>query len=117
MRRFFERACCDVAEVDTGEAAVLDMASGCVDAVLTSDQLADGSGLALVRWIRAGEAHQCRDVPVLVLSGGHSDDFKVRAYDAGADMVVTKPIDLGVLDRKLRAISRRAAQHAAVQKS
>ncbi|MDP8909546.1 MAG: response regulator, partial [Chloroflexota bacterium] len=112
LRRSFERSDCEVAEVDTGEAAVLEMAcSGCVDAVLTTNALADGSGLALVRWVRAGHAHQCRDVPVLVLSGDDSDEFKVRAYDAGADMVVAKPIDLDVLHRKLLAISRSAARH------
>lgn len=116
LRRFFERAGCSVAEVDTGEAAVLEMAcSECVDAVLASDRLADGPVLALVRWIRGGHSHQCRDVPVLVLSSDDSDEFKIRAYDAGADMVAAKPIALGVLDRKLRAISHRAAQHAEAQ--
>ncbi len=112
LRRSFEARRWEVAEVDTGEAAVLEMAcSGCVDAVLTADALADGPGLALVRWVRAGHAHQCRDVPVLVLSSDDSDEFKVRAYDAGADMVVAKPIDLDVLHHKLLAISRRAAHH------
>lgn len=112
LRRLFERSSCEVADVDTGEAAVLEMAcTGCVDAVLTADVLADGSGVALVRWVRTRQAHQCRNVPVLVLSADGSDDFKVRAYDAGADMVVAKPVDLGVLHRKLLAISRSAARH------
>jgi two-component system KDP operon response regulator KdpE len=49
-------------------------------------------------------------VPILVLSGRHADEDKVRALDIGADDYLTKPFSRDELLARLRALLRRARQ-------
>ena len=71
-------------------------------------QLPRASGLEVLRaWRRRG-----RDLAVLVLTAHGSDDGCIEALDDGADDYLVKPIDLDVLEARLRAVVRRVAGRA-----
>ena len=75
------------------------------DAMILDINLHDGSGLALLREIRAGGSR----VPVLMLTALASIDDRVRALDEGADDYLGKPFDQRELEARLRALVRREA--------
>jgi DNA-binding response OmpR family regulator len=80
-----------LAQVDRFTAIVLDL------------QLPDGTGLEVLRQVRA-EDHA---VPVLVLSAIDRESVIIRVLDAGADDYVVKPVSLELLRARLRALVRR----------
>ena len=73
------------------------------DALLLDLGLPDTDGQQLLRAMR-----QRRDpTPVIVISArGHRND-RIEVLDLGADDVLVKPIDLGELEARLRAVVRR----------
>ena len=73
------------------------------DAVLLDLGLPDIDGQQLLRAMR-----QRRDpTPVMVISArGHRDD-RIDLLDQGADDYLVKPVDLGELEARLRALTRR----------
>lgn len=74
------------------------------DVVLMDVMLPDISGIEATRRIRelAGDHW----VPILYISAlGHSEDM-VRGLEAGGDDYLTKPVDLALLDTKIRAMQR-----------
>lgn len=80
---------------------------GDYDVVILDINLPDGSGLVLLRRLRAEKVA----VPVLVLTARMQVDDKVDALDYGADDYLVKPFDLRELEARTRAITRR--QHGA----
>jgi DNA-binding response OmpR family regulator len=85
-----------LAEVDTFTAIVLDL------------QLPDGTGLEVLRQVRARD----HAVPVLVLSAIDRESVLIRVLDAGADDYVVKPVSLDLLKARLRALVRRGTAAA-----
>lgn len=77
------------------------------DLVLLDLGLPDGDGLEVVSALRAWSA-----VPILVLTARGAEAEKVRALDAGADDVLTKPFGAAELVARVRAAIRRSAQRA-----
>lgn len=70
--------------------------------------LPDGSGLELLRWIRAR-----RDpLPILLLTARHTINDRVAGLDAGADDYLTKPFAVAELVSRIRALVRRSAGFA-----
>lgn len=67
------------------------------------------SGLELLRRLRA-EGHAA---PVLILTARDAVPDRIAGLDAGADDYLVKPVDLGELAARLRALVRRAAGQAA----
>ena len=65
------------------------LADGRYDLVLLDVNLPDGSGLDLLREIRAGR--RSTGMAVLVLTGMRQEDAVVRGLELGADDYVTKP--------------------------
>jgi len=80
---------------------------GDYDLLILDINLPDGSGLKLLRRLRAEK----NAVPVLVLTARIQVDDKVDALDFGADDYLVKPFDLRELEARARAITRR--QHGA----
>ncbi len=80
------------------------------DLVLADVGLPDGSGLALLRTLRAGAGGRGVDprTPVLVLSGRAAETDRLRAFEHGADDVLPKPCSYPELRARLRALLRRA---------
>lgn len=75
------------------------------DAVILDINLPDGSGLALLREMRAGGDR----TPVLMLTALGAVDDRVAALDLGADDYLGKPFDQRELEARLRALVRRDA--------
>jgi DNA-binding response OmpR family regulator len=79
------------------------LAAGEYAAVILDLQMPDGSGVDVLRLVRA--AHHA--VPVLVLSGAGADETIIRVLEAGADDYVVKPVSLDLLRAHVRALVRR----------
>lgn len=67
--------------------------------------LPDGSGLELLRWIRAGGA----SLPILLLTARDTVSDRVAGLDAGADDYLTKPFAVPELVSRIHALIRRSA--------
>jgi len=79
------------------------------DLVILDVNLPDGSGIGLLRGLRAA-----RDAtPVLVLTARLAVEDRVEALDLGADDYLMKPFDLRELEARARALARRRAGEAA----
>lgn len=75
------------------------------DAVVLDLMLPDGSGLDLVKTLRARR----EDVPVLFLTARDTVHDRIAGLDTGADDYLGKPFDLDEVAARLRALVRRAA--------
>lgn len=74
------------------------------DAVVLDIMLPDGSGLDLLRQLRA----RADATPVLLLTARDAVEDRVEGLDLGADDYLGKPFDLDEVAARLRAIGRRA---------
>ncbi|WP_325049621.1 response regulator transcription factor [Galactobacter caseinivorans] len=72
------------------------------DLVLLDVMLPSLSGASICRRLR-----EFSDVPVIMLSARDDSVDVVAGLDAGADDYVTKPVDLDILDARIRALLRR----------
>src|SRR5690606_2034103 len=81
------------------------------DALVLDLMLQDGSGLDILRKLRAR-----RDaVPVLLLPARDRVAAPIAGLDAGADDYLGKPFDLDEVAARLRALVRRATGHSATR--
>lgn len=88
---------------ETGEAALAAARAQAYDAILLDIGLPDGSGIDVLRDLRAA-----RDLtPVIIITASGRLDRKVEGLDAGADDYVVKPFDLDELLARIRANIRR----------
>jgi len=78
------------------------------DALVLDLMLPDGSGLDLLRELRAGGDR----TPVLLLTALDEVADRIKGLDAGADDYLGKPFDLHELGARVRAISRRQSGRA-----
>jgi DNA-binding response OmpR family regulator len=79
------------------------------DVCIVDVTLPDGSGLGLLKAIRAE-----RDpTPVLILTARSTIEERVSALDEGADDYLVKPFDLRELHARVRALARRSAGEGA----
>ena len=74
------------------------------DVVLLSPQLADISGLEVLRRMR----HARQATPAFMLGSRISTQAKVAAFSAGADDVLVTPVDPAELLARLQAVVRRS---------
>jgi two-component system OmpR family response regulator len=63
-------------------------------------------------WEILQRLRQTKKTPVLMLTARDSSNDQVRGLDSGADDYITKPFDVSELLARLRAVIRRASQHA-----
>ena len=88
LRVTFEGASIDVLEAESAEEAIALLGGDLPDAIVLDLRLPGISGSDLCRRLRRDEA--TREIPIVVLSGGDSDELE-RACRAGADEVIGKP--------------------------
>lgn len=93
-----------VGRVDQAMAA---LDQGLPDILLLDLGLPDGDGLDIARTVR-GRA----DIPILVLSARGEELDQVVGLEVGADDYLVKPFGLRELVARIRAVSRRAGNHA-----
>lgn len=74
------------------------------DAITLDINLPDISGFDVLKQIRTAKI----TTPVLMLSGAHTIDFKVKALGLGADDYMTKPFHKDELVARLHALVRRS---------
>jgi DNA-binding response OmpR family regulator len=80
------------------------------DVAIVDTGLPDASGLELIRRVRDADGLASRAnpaVPVLVVSGRHTELDRVRAFEAGADDMVAKPFSYAELRLRIAALLRR----------
>jgi DNA-binding response OmpR family regulator len=85
---------CELLITDTAKDALRLVTSKFPDLAILDVGLPDGSGLDVVRRIRAADATAGRvdpELPLLVLSGRCGETDRVRAFEAGADDFLAKP--------------------------
>jgi len=82
-------------------AAVLEVVNGQkIDVLICDGALPPQGGLALTRTIRANRTGENRTVPILVMTNDPRDAMVRNARDAGANMVIAKPLSpINLYDR------------------
>jgi len=90
------------------------MVSNKVDALLCDHRLPGMGGIEFARAIRQNPEHPCRSIPILVMAGETRPSLIKAARDAGAHLVVRKPIAPAVLFDRLLWIAYRARRIVAV---
>jgi two-component system response regulator MprA len=93
--------------VESGEAALAEVARSEPDAVVLDIGLPDIDGLEVCRRLR-GSGNR---VPVLMLTARDAVADRIDGLDAGADDYLVKPFDVGELRARLRALLRRSGVH------
>jgi CheY-like chemotaxis protein len=68
------------------------MTSAKIDALLCDQRLPGMGGIELARSIRQNAQHPCRSIPILIMAGEAKPATVMAARDAGAHLVVGKPI-------------------------
>jgi two-component system, OmpR family, response regulator QseB len=85
------------------------LAATTFDAAVLDLMLPDGSGLSVLKGLRASGDR----TPVLLLTALDEVGDRIKGLDFGADDYLGKPFDLGELAARVRAIGRRGAGRAA----
>lgn len=83
--------------IESGEEATRRLANGHFDLVICDAILPDMSGGDLVKWVRRQPALALKYVPIVVLTGYTQYSNVVNMRDAGANIVVRKPVSPNVL--------------------
>jgi DNA-binding response OmpR family regulator len=95
----------DVAEADSGEAALRAVAVAAPDLMVVDLMLGSMDGYSVIREVR-----RSLDLPIIVVSARADTTDIVAALEAGADDYVTKPFEVKEITARLRALRRRAAR-------
>lgn len=94
--------------VRDGEAARVALINHAYEACVLDLGLPKKGGLAILRDLR----ERGDKLPVLILTACDTAADKIAGLDTGADDYMTKPFDLGELQARMRALTRRAAGSA-----
>lgn len=70
--------------------------------ILLDLNLPGNSGMEVLQWIRANPA--TKSIPVVILTGSTAENDAALAYELGADLFVTKPLDIEGVRRIAMAI-------------
>ncbi|MBF0604669.1 MAG: response regulator [Nitrospirae bacterium] len=95
----------DVVESDNGHTALERFASLAPDLVLLDANLPGQDGFQTCAAIKATE--EGADIPIVMVTGFDDDQSVERAFEAGAEEYVTKPIRWPVLRQRIRLILER----------
>lgn len=86
---------------DGGEAMAA-LAQDSFDIAILDGNMPVADGLAVLRWARTQSA--LVSLPVIFLTANHDSTFKKDCLDAGAQLVMTKPFNPGLLVREIRSL-------------
>jgi CheY-like chemotaxis protein len=87
--------------VNSGKEALERLEQNAYDATLLDVMMPGLDGFQVLDRIRAGERH--RDLPIIMVTAVADAEEVVRAFRAGADDYVTKPINFPVLNARLQS--------------
>jgi len=74
------------------------------DIIILDVMLPDSDGITLCQRLKQSAA--TRLIPVVLMTGLHDDDVRLRGLEAGADDFVDKPLDTRALLTRVRALAR-----------
>jgi two-component system KDP operon response regulator KdpE len=100
----------DVESSATGEDALSRLANTPSDVVILDLGLPDMDGKDVIQRVR-----EWADVPIIVLSARDLENEKIAALDLGADDFVNKPVGVGELLARIRAVMRGRERRFAAQ--
>ncbi len=92
----------EITNARSGEEALENLRHETPDVILLDLTMPGIGGLAACRLIR-----ERSEVPIMIVSGKKGELEKVEALESGADDYVTKPIGVGELIARIRAVTRR----------
>jgi len=95
-----------IESVDSGEAARKYIQDNFVDLCIVEANLPDMSGADFIRWVRREQKDPVRFMPILVLTGYTQLRMISAVRDAGANIVVKKPVSAQVLFDRVAWIAR-----------
>ncbi len=106
MRRMLEPGGYQVDYFQSAEPAVVALIQDDYDLLLT-DLKVSSSGMDgddLIRTLRQSGQPRLSQLPIIVITGATDAEVLVKAYDAGANQVMTKPVDAEVLHSHIRRL-------------
>jgi CheY-like chemotaxis protein len=87
-------------EVDTSEALLRSLIGQKIDILLCDTCLGPETGLGVIRTIRSNPANENRTLPILLVTSDTREPTIKKARDAGANMVIAKPMSpISLYDR------------------
>ena len=92
----------EVLSADNGDAALRMLKEKNVDLLVSDISMPGKSGLELCREIRADI--EISHLPIIIVSARASVESKIQAMEAGADLYIEKPFDMGYLRSSIRNI-------------
>jgi DNA-binding response OmpR family regulator len=92
-----------VTEASAARPALLALDEAAVDLVVVDVDLPDMAGVEVLRLVRAAT-----DAPVIVISTRAEETDRIAGLDLGADDYMVKPLSVGELLARVRAVARRA---------
>ena len=93
-----------VIEAGDGPEGVRILSERKVDLVLVDYDMQPLDGISLTRLLRSGEVPQCRDIPIIMVSGAADMDTVVLARNAGINEFLAKPVSAESLFRRVRSV-------------
>jgi signal transduction histidine kinase len=87
--------------VENGKEALDKLAENDYDLILMDTFMPVMNGLEATKLIREGFVPGKKDIPVITFSAAVMENDKKAAMDAGADDVLSKPFELGILHQKI----------------
>ncbi len=106
MRRMLEPGGYQVDYFQSAEPAIVALIQGDYDLLLT-DLKVSSSGMDgddLIRTLRQSGQPRLSQLPIIVITGSTDAEVLVKAYDAGANQVMTKPVDAEALHSHIRRL-------------
>lgn len=89
-----------------GKTALNFIADNPPDLIITDWMLPDIDGVEIISWVRKNEKY--KRIPIITLTAKSSEADKVKAFNAGADDYMVKPLALLELDARITALLRRS---------
>jgi DNA-binding response OmpR family regulator len=99
---------CEVFE--TSKSLLKDLHRESFDCMLLDWMLPDTDGIEVLRWVRSNVDKR---VPIIFITSRSAETDAIAALDAGADDYMTKPLRLGELGARVKALIRRTQPQAA----
>jgi DNA-binding response OmpR family regulator len=98
----------EIIEAENGKQAVELAKRVLPDIILMDVMMPEMDGIAAIENIRGSLA--TRHISILMLTAANTKDYRIRAFDFGADQFVSKPFDFEELTTRLLGVYRRSRQ-------
>lgn len=102
VKLYFERSGLELMSVPSGKKAMKAIDSRRPDVMILDVNMPKMDGVEVCRTVRAKMGG--RHLPIIALTGFHSEDRKKQMMAVGADMYLTKPIDMKKLVERVQEV-------------